>query len=454
MDSIERSTVSTEFVREQLQNIASLCENYGLYGKLVDYTDGYSVLGQGVYVVISDTPILDNVNPYELALRNERNNQAVYPKDFAIRLSSDNYLVAYDAILKFCEKSEFLRTLFKEFDATLPTCIRQSEYIGLKNFNDGRYDTDMGGAYQIKCHEGLVNFFKKEKKKNKLFQENRAFFRSDKFDETAGRLQQISDFNNRHEPLVRLSVLMQYTDKVNKLEIPEELYEPFLNYLKKCYPEVTIAVNEKKVVDSGLIELSHKLPSNHPAMKQKPITAKEYYDIIDKDFKTEGYDCIKDYQPARWEYRYVFYKAVDEPQVIAAFNDLCFSFAKPTSYLTLRERGPCCIVDLSAEEMYEFVALAKNKALLFHIDYTGKFALPSLENIHIVFNKKDEAVIKEVLDAMASKNARQSHLLYEQQLMHAPTLDHQILLGKDVLSKQLGLETRNEDRYETNRLGR
>ena len=439
-------------MKEPFNQIQDICEDYGLFAKIVDYKNNFSVLGSGLYVVLSDEPIDDKVNPYQLYLRNERNPQLVYPKNFAVKLTPENLMVAFDSIMQFCKISEFLRTLSKEFDAALPECIRHSEYVGLQNWNDGRYNLDMSGVYQVNCYKGLELFFSKEKKKNKSFQEKRRFWRSDKYDDSAGKFQQMLDFHNRDSPVVRLNVLMQYTDTVNKLEVPEELKDALIDYLKKCYPEVIIAMDEKKVVDYGLLAFAESMPENLPVIRQKPISSAEFYEIIRKNFATEGFQCIEEYRPARWEYRNIYYKEVDEPQIIAAFNDLCFEFAQADSIFTLKERGDCCMVDLAIGDLYEFVARAKKEKLRFHIDNNGKFAVPSLENIHIIYNQCDEEKMMDILKAMTKQNALQSHLLYEQQLVYAPTLSTQIEEVQDMLfTEPVYVPDPLEEQYEGNR---
>lgn len=417
-----KNIITAPYVVEQLNRIQEVCEEYGLYAKIVNYKNGYSVLGTGVYVVVSMYPIPDNIKPYKLCDRNERNNQVFYPKNFAVKLTPDNPVVAFDSIIQFCKKSEFLRALYKEFDAELPECVRYTELTGLENWNEGRYNDSMGAEYQLKCFEGLETFFKQEKKKNKTAQEKRRFWRSDKYDERASWFQKQSDFNNRNEPVVRLNVLLQYTDDVNKLEMPEEYYASFLDYLKKCYPEVTIAADEKETIDNGLIALSKKLPKDHPAMRQKPITAAEFNEIMRRNFATQGWKCVEEYQPAKWEYRNIYYKEVDEPQIIAAFNDISLEFADPEPMQTMKERGKCCMVDLSITDFRNFVALAKQNHLLFHVDNTGKFAMPSLENIHVVYNVKDQNIVDTILSTLVKEKVLRSHLLYQEQLKYAPTL--------------------------------
>lgn len=408
--TIQSQALSSPYVLEQISKIDNICSDYGLYGTIINYKNDASVLGSGLYIVIGVDPIDDeNVKPYKIANRIVRDPDLFYPKEFAIQLTSENAMVVLDQVMEFCQNAEFLSHLYAEYNTELPECIRYSELTGLKNWCDGRVNKNANEKFRNECKKGLKIFFKNE---NSSFgQEKRKFFRSERYDENAGFLQRQSDFANRNSSIVRLDVLLQSSKEIAKKKVSKGELNSFVQYMQKVFPEVLFSVSEKEIVDSGLIELSKNLPEDHPFLQKKPVTDDEFDKVIKERFATEGFDCVKDLKPAYWEFYDIYYKKVDEPQIIAAYNDIYLAFADHEPLQTIKARGPMNRIDLPVDDFHYFVALAKSKNLQFHIDHYGKFSVPSFTDIHVIYSSWDQKIMNEILDEMVSNNILNSHIV-------------------------------------------
>lgn len=404
------SMLNMEIVLHQMQSIEEICSQYGLHGRIINYKNDESVLGSGYYIVIGIHPIDDDVKPYKIANRAIRDPDLFYPHEFAVALTPENPMVALDKAMDYCKDAEFLSELYREYETKLPECIRYSELSGLKNWCEGRSNLNASERFRNDCKKGLKIFFKNENSSFK--QEKRKFFRSERFDEKAGFVQQQKDFANRDSSIIRRDVLLQSSDDTGKLKIEKSRYDAFVKYMENIFPEVLFAVSDKEVIDSGLIDLAKKNPDEHSFLSQKPVTNEEFEKVIRERFATEGLDCTNNIKPAYWEFYDIFYKKVDEPQVIAAYNDIYFAFADHDLIQDIKARGPMKMVDLPADDIHYFVALAKSKNLMFHFDHRGKFSVPSFTDIHVVYSSHDEKIMNEILDAMVQNNVLNSHLLY------------------------------------------
>ncbi|MEQ2040982.1 hypothetical protein [Mediterraneibacter gnavus] len=426
------STELTPSTREQLRKLETIGDEYGLYTSIVDFRNPDSVLGSGIYVVASVYPIPENVNPYDLVRRRERAQQLFYVDSFAVKISSKNVMVAFDQLVEYCAKAELLKDLYEEYKTPLPECLRNTEVRGLQNWCDGRYSSKFDYKFQQDCQKGLRTFFKLEKTQA----EKRKFFRSTKYDEQAynegkisGFFQKNKDFEKRDDPVVNLSLLMESNGDINTLEISEYLYPKFHHYIKNCFPDVEFAVGDVNVVDYGLVDLAKKLPEDHPIMECRPVTSAEYEETIRRDFATEGWRCIENMMPAKWESRKIYYKNVDEPEIITAFNNLYLEFARAKSFDEIARRGEMSMVDISIDDFHRFAAWAQDYDLKYHIDHRGQIAAPSFTDIHVVYSKKDEDKMSEVLRSLFQNRMETSHLFQKE------TLEDQVLAVEKTLDK-------------------
>ena len=191
MNDVTSTPITSPYILELFNKIERIGEEYGLYMKLLNFHNKKSVMGSGIYVVAGLSEIPEDVNPYEICKRNERNRQLFYPKDFAVKLTPDNCMIMFDKVLEYCGKAELIQNLYREYEANIPDCLRNSEVVGLENWNDGRRSGTLGSDFRYRCLKGLKEFFKNEKKKSESFREERRFWRSEKYDEDAGKLQRM-----------------------------------------------------------------------------------------------------------------------------------------------------------------------------------------------------------------------------------------------------------------------
>ena len=443
-EMIQSQALTSVYVLEQLSRIDEICNKYGLYGRVIDYKNAASVLGSGMYVVIGMDPIDDDIKPYKLVNRAIRNPDLFYPGDFAVELTDKNAIIVINQVTEFCENARFLSQLYSEYNTPLPECIRYSELSGLKNLCEGRANRNATDKFRSACEKGLKEFFKNEKAS--FGQARRKFFRSERFDENAGFFQRQSDFASRDSSIVRLDVLLQSSKETAKKKIGKSEYDAFVRYMKNVYPEVLFAVKKQEPIDLGLIEQAKKMPEGHPFFQQKPVTDEEFQKIIKEQFAEEGFECVNAVQPTYWEFYDIYYKKVDEPQIIAAYNDIYLAFAKHNPLQTIKARGPMKMIDLPVDDFHYFVALAKNKGLSFHIDHTGKFSVPSFTDIHVVYSAWDEHIMNEIVDTMVSNNILNSHIVSPRQI--AEPLNQKISDAQGVCTVRGNAEMKDRKNYE------
>ena len=442
---IQPQAINSVYALEQISKIDEIASGYGLYGRIINYKNDSSALGSGYYIVIGMNPIEEDVKPYKIENRIIRDPDLFYPHEFAVRLTPENIMIAFDKVMDFCKDAEFLAHLYAEHNTKLPECIRYSELSGLKNWCDGKNNVHASEKFRNDCTKGLKTFFKNE---NSSFgQEKRKFFRSERYDEKAGFLQEQKDFANRESPIVRLDVLLRSSKDIAKKKVGKGELEVFTRYIKNVFPEVLFAVSEKEVIDSGLIEATKNLPEGHPLLAQRPVTNEEFDRVIRERFATEGFDCVKDIQPAYWETYDIYYKKVDEPQIIAAYNDIYLAFAEHDPLQDIKARGSMKVIDLPVDDIHYFVALAKSKGLQFHFDHRGKFSVPSFTDIHVVYSGRDQSVMNEIIDAMVQNNVLNSHLVSQHKVTES--LNNRIMEAQEVRSlkdKSGSLERSNDGR--------
>ena len=407
--SIQSQVLSSPYALDKISRIDEVCNDYGLYGRIINYKNDESVLGSGLYIVIGVNPIDDDIKPYKIANRIVRDPDLFYPREFAVKLTPENPMVAFDQAMDFCQNAEFLSRLYKEFNTKLPECIRYSELSGLKNWCDGRYNSNVNDRFRTECAKGLKTFFKNE---NSVFgQDKRKFFRSERYDEKASSWQRQKDFSNRDSSIIRRDLLLNSSDETCKKTIEKSRYDNFIKYMEKAFPEVLFSIEKKEVVDLGLIDLAKDLPEDHPFMAQKPVTNEEFEKVIRERFATEGFDCTNNLKPSRWEFYNIYYKKVDEPQIIAAYNDIYLAFADHDPLQDIKARGPMNMIDLPVDDIHYFVALAKSKHLQFHFDHRGKFSVPSFTDIHVVDSSWDQKIMDDIVSEMVSNNILNSHIV-------------------------------------------
>lgn len=408
MIKVNSTEITTDFLINRLSNIEEVCNNYGLHAEIINFKDTDSVLETGIYVVVGVEPINENINPYRIANRKKRNPNLFFPREFAIRLTTENVVNVFDEVMYFCSDAEFLSRLYAEFKTDLPECIRYSELSGLRSWCEGRYNVNANDKFRTICQKGLKTFFKNEK--SPFGQKRRSFFRTERFVIESSWLQRQVDYVKRKSNIVRLEVLLHSSNEIGVKKISAHELKPLLKRLESLCPEILISISKKDVVDNGLIGLSKKLPEGHPYLQRKPVTEEEFDKVIHDRFASEGFECTNDIQPAHWEFYDIYYKKVDEPQIIAAYNDIYFAFANHDPLQTIKARGEVNIVTIPINDFHSFVALAKSKKLQFYIDNYGRISVPSFKDIHVAYSKWDEKIVGEIVDEMVEYNILYSHI--------------------------------------------
>ena len=137
--------------------------------------------------------------------------------------------------------------------------------------------------------------------------------------------------------------------------------------------------------------------------------------------------------PAKWESRKIYYKNIDEPEIITAFNDIYLEFARAKTFEEIARRGEMSMVDISIDDFHRFAAWAQDYELKYHIDHRGQIAAPSFTDIHVVYSKKDEGKMIEVFHSLFENRMETSHLFQKE------TLEDQVLAVEKTL-EQYGID--------------
>lgn len=223
-------------------------------------------------------------------------------------------------------------------------------------------------------------------------------------------LQRRSDYANRDRPIVRLPVLLQSANEICKKKIVSFDLEPFYDYIKEIYPDINFALFDKEIIDLGLLDLARRQP-DHPAFaEQRPVTNETFRKTIRSRFASEGVACTNDIQPVYWEYYDIYYRKEDEPRIITAFNDIFLRFAKHNSYQDVAFRGPVGVVTIAMDNFHSFVAHCMSSNIKFHIDLSGDLSRRSFNEIHVVYSKRDEDKVHEIMNFILNDKALNAHI--------------------------------------------
>ena len=408
--------------------VKRICAQYGLYGNAIYYSpspfEGSDL--NKMYIIagfdpaLSHTPPPKYLCPDEIVRRIEQNENLFYPNIWAFDMSScKNEMDANHALVEYCKNAEFISNLYKEYDLSAPTKLRVSEVGQLINFRTG-LDNPLANSKLISRYKrGLDWFFKREKSKNVFRQKWLDYFRSEKFPDDKGPIAKLVGYFRRDSNIYPIEQLMNANGDIRKLEMQEHEYKWFAKFLKENHPDVCISVGEKKVVNHGSVRLSDD--SANPF--GRCVTGEEYAVIRKERFAEEGWEAVKDLRMTYWEFRDVFYKAVDEPIIAGVYNDIVLSYAKCDSLMKLKERGPIKMKKIPANDFMNFVGLAKHNSLHFYIDNSGDYAVPSLESITVLYNEYQEDKMNGILNRMVNDKINYSHMVEE--VIH-PTLSSKI----------------------------
>lgn len=389
-------------------------KEYGLFSKMV-MKPNYSGKPD-VYIVFGLEPIADDVNPVEIVNRNDRNTTLFYPESFAVNISKENPLMAWEEICTYLTRAEFMCELYDEFQVPLPQKIRVDELSALITFYCGRnnpaYDMDTRKNYA----KGLREFFDDENPKSKFMKSWQEFYRSELFDGDKSFISNFIKFLKRREPETSLNVLLESNFELKKVYIPEHQYEQFRRIIKEQYPDVKYNVSDLKVVDKGSIV---DPASGERVVTQfgKCVTDEEYDAIMEKRFALEGFDCIDGLSVTHYEGRYLFYKACDENIISSVYNNLRLNWVKCLTAEELLKNGKVEQVEIPFSQIKNFYYGMQQAGIPFAVDNDSDNS-PKLETVRILYNASDGADVGRLMTALTVANITTSHVHSDDERVH------------------------------------
>lgn len=424
--------MSEAFYGESLQNLAlqvkKICREYGLYGNVIYYAPSpftrpdhsnrnrfYIVAGTSQDLQRDTLPSW--LDPEEIIRRNSRNCKLFYPAVWAVDLSSGvSFMDAIDQLVEYAKRTEFLATQCAQYELALPSKLRLSEVNHLiTQFDKSLWSADQP-RMQKRYQSTLDRFFKGEKRLNRLYRAWMDYYRSEKFPDGKGPLAKLTGFLRRQNPQVKHELLQKTNDNLRKLQLQEYEYQYFRDFMSTCYPDVSFAVGKREVVDHGLppLVLQNKVPVRN-------VTWEEYAAVRKERFAEEGYNALADMNPSRWEFRDIYYRAIDEPIIASVYNAMSLQYAKCNALDELEQYGEMAMEDIPASNFMNFVSLAKANGVRFYIDTKGDYAVPSFQSIHVLYNTCQADKMSGIVSRLLHDKVAYSHTLD-----FRPSLENQI----------------------------
>ncbi len=411
---------SDEYIPEQcnrlITDLPEYCKHYDIFCELVTKSKYAFSNEKETYLVFSAFPIPEDLDVKDIYIRNERSNRLFYTDYYVIKLDENaSPLGLVDEAVAYCKTVEFLKKLFSEFHTKLPRVIRGDEIGGLKEYNRGRNNRSLPPEARAQYQKGLKKFFKQENTRSKYLQKWRAFSRTDKFDRKASVLKMFRDFHNRDSQITDLDLLHETNDDLKTLRISEHEFVKFQEDMKRLYPDVLYAASEIEVQNEGF-DVQRDKGKPVSKIKSGPYGKLVTYEAFCKErervFATEGFQGIRDLNPAYYETRQLTYKEVDEPYIAAVVNSNRFAYAKCNELHEVKNPNidSFSYIDLPVGDMMNFVSLAKANKVPFYLDCFGKFGIPNLDSIRIVYQPIHLQMVESITQRLIKEKFQYSHI--------------------------------------------
>ena len=410
-----RETMELQQMRE---NVKSICAEYGLYGNVYYYQPSRfeDSDSNGIYIVAGTDPALgteplpQNLRPEAIERKAGQSEILFHPRAWALNLSEqDDHMRAIDKLVDYCKKTELLSSVYAEYDLPVPEKIRYSEVETLRKYHNALLDPNMSREGSAKLRKDLDWFFKREKSTG-FRQRWLDYFRSDKFPDDGGPIAKIRGYFKRKSPVIPLPQLMEVNGDVQKLQMQEFEYPLFIKFLEDCFPDVTVAIGKKDVVNLGMDKPSKV--GGQPGVRR--VTSEEYACIMKEHFAEQGWDCLRNLDISYYEYRDVYYKEIDAPHIATAYQAVTLPYVQDNDLGELKRHGNIEMIDISTanpDNIKNFVSHCKKNNIRFFIDKHGVYAKPSLDKIHIIYNTSQRELVQDIAVQMLSDKVTYSHLV-------------------------------------------
>lgn len=396
--------------RHSGQVVKKICKKYGIYGNVIyDAPSPIPVSDRNrLYIVAGLDPAIGEdpppvwLRPEEIIRRNGRNRKLFYPDIWVFDLYSNrNDMEAQQELIDYCKQARFIVDLYGEHGLEAPEKIRFSEIGQLREYHSAMEAMFSNDAVRSKCEKSLEWFFKREKSKNSFRQRWLSYFRSDRFPDGKNPFVKIRGYFKRKENVIAMDRFLEANGDFRKLQMQEYEYKCFSKFMQDCYPEVTYAVGPVEIVNHGL----SKAAASADSPFGRAVTAEAFATIRQAHFAEDGYAVLENLRPVYWEFRDVYYKAVDEPLVAAAYNSVTLNYAKCNPLMEVKERGELALEQIPVNDFMNFVSLAKANGLRFYLDNLGDYATPSLKFVNVIYNQHQAPLLWGIMDRMIEDKA-------------------------------------------------
>lgn len=429
-----------EIINNVKPEIQKICNKYGIYGNVI-YYDPYPSISEAkhekLYIIAGRDPRINDDNfaatlkPDTIIRRNERTEGLFHTDLWAWDMTEGSPMEAFDELMEYGNRVEFLTSVYTEFETALPEKIWDNEINVLLKY----YEAYLAGFFDKtapfkEAKEGLDKFFKNEKSSTKLNKEWLEYSRSDRYPIDEGLLKKILNFFNRKSNVIELETLVERSHGVKTLEMDEFEYKLFSKKMQELYPEVTYAISDISVIDHGGLGTVDK--TTDPPTKY--VSQEEFAVTLKKRFAQEGWNCIRDLNPCYWEIRKIHYRAIDEPIIARVYNAIAYQYTNSLDKQAIDYDGDIQLHKVSKNNFMNFVSEAKAQNLRYHIDFKGEYSDTSLDYINVIIRSSSEPIINRVFDEMLSFKAENDHKLS----MIMPSLSQQI---DEVKNKKVKIET-------------
>ena len=372
---------------ERMRNVTNYGARYGVAAAVIDYHANEKRPDSGYFIVagLGQFPNIgpDGMTPKDIQEYWERNGDLCYPYAFAREITQDNIDTVIDSFNGFCQNMEVISALYKQYDCPVPPVMRTSEVGGLVDLNREANNPDRLWSVRACYEKELDRFFANEKKiqKNAGHKEYMEFYRSDRSDtaEPDGK-KGLTYYKLKGQQEIPLGLLIKTGASVARACIPEELFQDMRKTLKYS-PYVIYSVGKLHKYDMGRIE-----GPNDPWKNEQ-----RYF-----------------------EYRDIYFKKVDEPEVASAYIrakyvdvDTRDSISRDAKITAPALSGRPVARYISPRAIDAFIKTAQMNNLQFTFDYHGILLEPSFDKIPVMVAKQDAAALDYILKDLDNRSFQQ-----------------------------------------------
>lgn len=222
-----------------VNNIENVCRSYHLFSKIINNKPREIDKEEAHYAVISIDEIPYDIDPEEIIRRNARHEGSFFPENYAIKLTGEYPLSIIKEIINYCKNAELIMAICHDYNIPIPEKLDHAELVGIENFNEEIHNENLPEELRAKYKNKLNEYVKKYLKKPS---ESLDFYRSEKYDIKKSKLSNFIGYLNRKEQNVKLEQLFLGSSKVERIQIPEFIYEEFKKILKSSPKQYIILV--------------------------------------------------------------------------------------------------------------------------------------------------------------------------------------------------------------------